>query len=376
MARNLAGTGRKPHRWRDRWRAYLTVGYRPDGRPDRRYVYGRTAAECQASLDELRRKKEAGAFAYSGAKPGTLEAWLSTWLEDKRRVVKPRTITVYGRDLSYLPERLKRTRLDRITPLEVQKALAHIADTKSPRASRAARTVLSSAMRDAVRLGVASRNPVAVVPAVAYQPADITVWTAAEVVSFLRTLREGNSWYQPLFFTALATGARMGELFALTWEDLDGQQLLIERTLTGQGKSRSIGTPKTRAGRRVVHLATDVMDVLSKHRDSLEIKGQSVEGSALLFPSDSKEGGHLNHSNTRRALHYWADKAGVPRIRPHDLRHTYASMAIAQGATPADLARQLGHADPGFTLKRYVHFFERARPRNVPTMTELLGSPV
>lgn len=347
--------GRKPHRWRDRWRAYLTVGYFPDGRPDRRYVYGKTAAECQAALDALRRDKEAGHFAGSTSKPGTLGAWLDTWLEQKTRTVKPRTLAIYRHEISNVPELLLRTRLDRITPLEVQKALAHIADTKSARASKGARSVLSTAMRDAVRLGVAPRNPVNVIAAVSYQPAEGVVWSAAETLALLKTTREGRSWYRPLFYAALATGARMGELFALTWGDYDGSRLSIDKTLTGQGRNRTIGTPKTRAGRRLLHIGSDVVQVLTEHQETLSLAGLSVEPSAVLFPSE--DGGPLNHSNTRRALHHWADKAGVPRLRPHDLRHTYASMAIGQGATPADLARQLGHSDPGFTLKRYVHYF-------------------
>ena len=115
-----------------------------------------------------------------------------------------------------------------------------------------------------------------------------------------------------------------------------------------------------------------MLSVLAEHKRQLGLAGLPVVDSAHMFPSEG--GGPLNHSNTRRALHHWADKAEVPRIRPHDLRHTYASMSIAQGASPADLARQLGHADPGFTLKRYVHFFERARPREVPTLAELTGA--
>lgn len=370
MARNLDGTGRKPHKWRGRWRAFLTVGYKPDGRPERRYVYGLTADECQGKLDALRKEKAEGSL--NGARPGTLGAWLETWLAEKSRTVKPRTLTIYKHEIGNLPEKLTRTRLDKLTPLQVQQALSQISDTKSARASKAARTVLSAAMRDAVRLGVTGRNPVSVVSAVAYQPAPITVWTAAEVMRFMETTRGGRCWYYALFYTALATGARMGELFALTWGDLDRAALSVEKTLTGQGKHRGIGAPKTRAGRRLLPLGADVLSVLAEHKMQLDLAGLRVDHSAQMFPSES--GGPLNHSNTRRALHHWADKSGVPRIRPHDLRHTYASMSIAQGATPADLARQLGHADPGFTLKRYVHFFERARPREVPTLSELVGA--
>src|SRR5690606_32673481 len=79
------------------------------------------------------------------------------------------------------------------------------------------------------------------------------------------------------------------------------------------------------------------------------------------------------HSNLRRSLHAWADRAGVPRIRPHDLRHTYASMAISSGMDVAELARRLGHTNPGFTLRQYVHFFEAAAARRAPSLLELTG---
>lgn len=83
----------------------------------------------------------------------------------------------------------------------------------------------------------------------------------------------------------------------------------------------------------------------------------------------------VTHSNLRRGLHAWADRADVPRIRPHDLRHTYASMAIASGMDVAELARRLGHTNPGFTLRQYVHFFEATASRRAPTLAELMGGP-
>lgn len=370
MARNLDGTGRKPHKWRGRWRAYLTVGYKGDGRPERRYVYGDTADECQAKLDALRREKADGGL--NGAAPGSLGAWLETWLSEKARSVKPRTLTIYRQDTAHLPAKLLKTRVDRITPLSVQAALSRIADDVSPRASRAARKVLQAAMRDAVRLGVLARNPVAVVPGVAYQPQQAKVWTAAEVMRFIETCRERRSWYLPLFYTALTTGARMGELFALRWSDVEATSVVIERTSSGHGRSRTVGAPKTRAGRRRLPISSDLGSVLESHRMALTLRSLPNGDDAPVFPSEA--GTLLTYSNTRRALHHWADRAEVPRIRPHDLRHTFASMAISQGMSPADLARQLGHSDAGFTLRQYVHFFERATPRAALSLAELTGA--
>ena len=372
MGRNIDGQGRKPHKrpGRNTWRAYLTVGYDDDGKPVRRYVYGQTAEECRAKLDALKREQAAGRLT-TGVVPDTLGVWLEAWLVEKARTAKPRTITVYKQDLAHLPKRLLRTRLDRLTPLLMQRTLAEVAERKSSRAAKAAKAVLSSALRDAMRLGVIHSNPVAAVKTATYKPAPITVWTAAEVMRFVQTTEAGRCWYHALFYVALATGARMGELFALQWSDLDGGVLSITRTVSGVGSDRTVGEPKTRAGNRRLTLGSDSLAVIDHHRLMLDLVGQPTGGDALMFPSDA--GGPLNHSNTRRALHAWADRAEVPRIRPHDLRHTYASMAIAGGMTPPDLARQLGHADAAFTLKRYVHFFERANPRAAPTLAELAG---
>src|SRR5690606_32861694 len=126
-------------------------------------------------------------------------AWLETWLSEKARAVKPRTLTIYQQDTAHLPTKLLKARVDRITPLMVQAALSRIADDVSPRASRAARKVLQAAMRDALRLGVIVRNPVEAVRGVAYTPQQAKVWTAAEVVRFIDTCTERRSWYLPLF---------------------------------------------------------------------------------------------------------------------------------------------------------------------------------
>src|SRR5690606_35322948 len=128
MGRNIDGQGRKPHKrpGRNTWRAYLTVGYDDDGKPIRRYVYGRTAEECRAKLDALRREYDAGRLVV-GTVPDSLGVWLEAWLADKVRTVKPRTLTVYRQDIAHLPKRLLRTRLDRLTPLLMQQALSDLA---------------------------------------------------------------------------------------------------------------------------------------------------------------------------------------------------------------------------------------------------------
>lgn len=365
MARNLDGQGRRPHEWRGRWRAYLTVGYKRAGKPDRRFVYADTAAECQVKLDELRGRHKQGAF---DAKEARLGDWLEAWLRDKAQHVSPRTVTIYRAELKHLPRRLTDTKLENLTARMIQDARALIAEDVSARAARYSRSVLSSALKDAMRMGLIVRNPDQVVRGASYEPPPITVWSAGEVAGFIDETHAGQGWYHALFYTALTTGARSSQLYALRWSDLEDGRLSIERTSSGQGKRRRVGKPKTRASRRVLKLSRDTVAAIEAWRARLTMHGLESE---LMFPSE--QGGPLQASNVRRGLHYWADKAGVPRLRPHDLRHTFASMAIAQGMTPAELARQLGHTNPGFTLQRYVHFFERYQPREALGLDELTG---
>lgn len=368
--RNVKGTGSRPTRWRDRWRAYLTVGHGPDGRVKRAWVYGRTADECQEKLDALRGQRRQGGLS-PAEEPATLADWIERWLAHTGRRVKPRTVTIYQDDLRHLPGGILRRRVDRVTPAHVEDALATIMDAVSPRAAAMTRKRLVAVYRYVMRHGAAARNPAEVVEAILHRAAPAQVWTAEEVVRFVQVTREARAWYHALFYAALATGARMGELFALQWGDVDGDSLMIERTLTGHGKDRVAGPPKTRAGRRRLPISRDLAATLEAQRAMLAVNGLPTGPRNLVFPSD--EGTALRHTNVRRALHGWAKQAGVPAIRPHDLRHTFASMAIAAGMSPADLARQLGHSDASFTLRQYVHFFERAKPRPALSLADLAG---
>lgn len=110
MARNPDGLGTKAHKWRGRWRAALTVGYAPDGKPDRRWVYGKTQQECIEKLDELRKQHKAGRLT-AGRKRYTLAAYLDDWIEQKALEVKPRTVQIYRNELRHVTRILGRKKL-------------------------------------------------------------------------------------------------------------------------------------------------------------------------------------------------------------------------------------------------------------------------
>ena len=377
MARNPDGQGRKPHKIkRGGWRAYLTVGYKPDGKPIRKYVYGKTQGEVLTKLDEARRLANLGV-----TDPGslTVDQYLDEWLASKAAEVSPSTLRIYTSELAHLRPHIGKARLAKLRPADVRRVMRALPGTVveygrkgkgkqstvlTARAANMARRVLASALADAVRDGLIAVNPASSerVKPLKHEERDVQVWTAAQVTAFLDACLAGGCVLYPYFYTALTTGLRVGELAALRWDDLTDSTLRVER-------SADASWTKTPAGRRTLPLPADTRQVLEKHR--ADLRASRID-SPLVFPTSS--GGPVSRHYARKSLALWSGKAGVPRRTPHELRHTYASMMISAGVNPAELARLLGHTNPAFTLRRYVHFFELAQPREAPTLRELTGS--
>lgn len=384
MSRNADGLGRKPHRWRGRWRAFLTTGYKLDGRSERQYVYGATQAECQAKLDDVRRQKAAGLLA-AQPKTLTLNAYLSDWLDHKALEVKARTVQVYRAELVHATRYLGRKKLASITPADIQKMMRAIVGseityayqeragkthmrsvTLTARAANQAKSILGNALDDAVILGLIASNPARPVRSLRHEPPELKVWTAEEVQRFTETTLVRAAAYHALFYVALTAGLRAGELIALEWADLTDDRLHVARTANSDGE---VTEPKSRTSDRILALPSDTLETLERHRFALQQEGIT---SPLVFPTAA--GTMASHSNLLRSLHAWSKAAGVTIIRVHDLRHTYASMAIFAGMNAVELARRLGHSDASFTWKKYAHFFERMTPRETPTLAQLIGS--
>lgn len=362
MPKNLSGQGETPRRWKGRWRARLTLGFDASGKQVRKAVYGKTAAECQAKLDELKRQRAEGADLL-GDDP-TISGYLSEWLRVKAREVSSRSVDIYRKEIRHVEKHLGRVHLSKLTPLQVQRMQLAIADEVSARQAKQSRGVLHNALQDAVRLGMLPRNPVSAVKPMRYDAPEFEIWTAAEIQRFLETAK--HSRYHNLYYTALTTGLRPGELFALHWEDFTGEKLHVHRTLTTENGRVVIGEAKTTYSHRIIPVPSDTAELL-------EAQPREAE---LVFCS--RTGRLLEHGNVLRSIRDLAEKASsetekVKPIRTHDLRHTFASMAIAAGWDVVTLSRHLGHADVSFTLRTYAHIFERHKAREVSTLDELLG---
>ena len=155
-------------------------------------------------------------------------------------------------------------------------------------------------------------------------------------------------WYD-FFYLELMTGLRRGEICGLKWKDFDEQEgtLHVQRTVQHLNGRLVIGNTKTNEGNRKLNLPKSVIEMLSKRK--LKSCGEWV------FPSERQPNEPLHSATAYMKLKSILRKAGLPDMRFHDLRHTFATHAASSGIDPRTLSGLLGHTKPSFTLDRYTH---------------------
>lgn len=222
---------------------------------------------------------------------------------------------------------------------------------------RKAIEVLRSALRHAVELGLCKSNPAARarVPPKSDRPAN---WLDVPDARRLLASARGSRW-EAMYALTLALGLRRGELTGLTWADVDlrARVLRVRWTRTERRGGSELTQPKTTASRRTIALPEFVVRSLRLQRQRELRKARTV--GLTLRPSDPV-------FTTRSRRPYWSsqlyqelkfrlDKLGLPRMRFHDLRHTAASLMLAEGVSPRTVMEILGHRNLAVTLMIYGH---------------------
>ena len=228
----------------------------------------------------------------------------------------------------------------------------------SPGTVRRVHATLHRALRDAVRWNKIARSPAdgADPPRLGDAP-EMKVWKATELKTFLSA--EKKSSFYPLWLLLATTGMRRGEALGLTWEDpdLDGGRLAVRRTRVMIGYETEVSEPKTKKGRRLISLDPATLSALREHRERREEEHDAagwpfLETDYVLADAD----GHPYHPEfVSKRFRRASKRAGLPPIRLHDLRHTYATVALAAGVHPKIISERLGHANIGITLDTYSH---------------------
>ena len=202
---------------------------------------------------------------------------------------------------------------------------------------------------------------------------DIRPLNPEQARTFLK-MAEGDR-YEAFFVLALTAGLRMGELRGLCWDavDLEGARLQVRWTLVRAGNSLVFGEPKTARG-RVVALTARAVDSLKAHRGRQQAVGL-YESDGLVFRTP-QAGKPVDHRHlTYRYFQPILDRAGLPRIRLHDLRHSCATLLLSRNVNPKIVQELLGHANIGMTLDTYSHILPGMMDPAVAAMEDALEDP-
>lgn len=347
----MAHVQRRERGGKVRWRARIPT---PDGRERSKTFDRKVDAERWITEQEAARAR--GSWVDPAAGRITFEDWVEKW----RRTLTGIRPTTRARKLSnvraHLLPRFGSWRIADIAPTDVKEMVSDTLEAGlSAATARKLVFTLKGILEEAVVENRLMRNPCEGVKLPAEPTPDMRFLDASQVTELVAVQLP---YYRPLAWTAAYVGLRWGELAGLKVEKVDllRKTITIDQQLVSVSGHLSFGPPKTKSAVRTVTIPGSLVDILAEH-----FATDRVKSSGMAFPT--KTGKLLRAPNYRRrwktALERlgWVDGHPLAGLTFHELRHTAAALAIAQGAHPLTIKERLGHSSITVTMDRYGHLF-------------------
>jgi integrase len=341
-------------------------------------LYAQTRQEAARKLANALRDKEQGLPIADERQ--TVAAYLLNWLETMRapKLVEE-TWRRYERDvrLKLIPE-IGRVRLARLTAQHVQLCYAHLAQR-----GQSSTTVLHThhvphrALESAYRLGMLARNVADMVERPKKRHTEMHPFTRAQAQGYLEVAESDR--LAALFALALSTGMRLGELLALHWTDLDleGRTVSVNAPLKWRDGVFVLAQPKSKYSRRRIALTAHSVEALRKHLSAQRVErlaaGPVWEGTTWNLVFCDEIGRPLMDGHVRQKHWRLCRLASLPKTRPHDLRHTAATLLLGQRINPKVVSEMLGHSSVNITLDIYSHVLPDMQQDAAAAMAKALG---
>lgn len=281
------------------------------------------------------------------------------WLASKALKVRDSTLSTYKHNVKqHVAKYFKDHEIGKITTQMIEKFYAYLSNEKglSERTIQDIHKLLKNSFKMAVKRKYIPHNPVEDAEAPKVPRTEMQVWNLEETVRFLK-VAEGSNLYIA-FVLAISTGMRQSEVLAVRWKDFSAtdKSLSVRQTLSHDGKHLRQET-KTKSSYRTITLTDKAVDELIKHRKRIikeKLKaGFDYQDNDLVICT--KFGKPINPRNLLRVFYELMKKAKVPRIPYHGLRHTTASLLLANGTNPKIVKEILGHSGVKVTLDIYSH---------------------
>ena len=381
MAKKRAnGEGNIHKRADGRWEGRYTAGYHPEtGKRIIKNVLGKTQAECKAKLKKA--IEESHALDVGRADEYTVAAWLRTWFDLYAKPhIRPSTMNYYHRNIEqHIIPAIGDIPLNKLTTRDLQKfyndlqsngRLRKVQKKEKPGLSnstvRGIHMMLHNALDRAVKERLILRNPTEDCIAPKVQKIEMQILPPEHIKDYLDAAdRRG---LLPMFYLELVTGLRKGEITALLWSDLDIQNKTIsvsKQYVKNPNGELTLSRPKTETSVRKVSIPQEAVDLLIAEH------GKHPEN-PYMFPSPAT--GEMYYPDSIVNLHKKILKdAGLPHIRFHDLRHTFATLALQNGVDVKTVSSMLGHYDAGFTLRTYTHATRQKQDEAAQTMGSFMA---
>ena len=358
----------------------MVIGYDDKGLPKTKNVLAKTKSECVEKLKTLK-------DALAPPAPPRIKAdmpfgdWMEHWYETHSRpAARPGTRRIYEGYLRlYIRPGLGHIPLNRLTAKDMQQFFVWLktegradqSDGETGLADSQLRNIHSLCRRTlekAVSENLIPQNPASGCKLPPARKGEMNLLSREAMQKLLIQAKEEK--YYELFLLEFATGLRLGELTVLQWEDLNltTGELRISKQAVVIGSEVVVTEPKTKAAVRTLLLPPKVLEVFREYRK------RNV--SRWLFPSPKKEDSPLLPSVVRQRLHRLLDHAGCERMRFHDLRHTFATLALESGKDVKTLSAMLGHVSAATTLDIYTHITDDMRLTAAANIDRSIGKAV
>ncbi|MCI9085639.1 MAG: site-specific integrase [Clostridia bacterium] len=363
--RRMNGEGTIYQRPNGLWVCEITLGYDANKKRIKKTVSSMDRDKLQKKINDLKYMNDR--HLLTNPSEYTVSDWIEFWLDTyKKPSIKPTTYDMYRGNLErYIKPQLGHYKLDKLNPIIIQKFINDISEkglnTQNGLSQSSVKKVfitLSQACKQAVSVNILYQNPCNSVQLPKKPAREATAFSVDEQNKFL-SFCNGNSTFENLFIFAFNTGMRLGEMLALTWDDIDLENRMVNvnknlvvindynKNATKKSKTVIDSTTKTTSGKRDIPLS-DAAEMCVKQQQEKNINSPFVFCSAAGTP--------LTKRNIYRAFNDRLKKAKITtHLTIHSMRHSFATRLLEKGADIKTVSELLGHKSIQITLDIYSH---------------------
>ena len=359
MAKRKYGEGSIFLRKDGRWEGRVVVGYKENGNPKTKSVTAKTQCECKEKLQAL--KEQCGRTTDRLKPDMPFGDWMDFWYQNfSKPKIRQTTMECYeNRIYNHIIPEIGKIPLCKLTQNDLQQFYARLkkggrrrlvdyyGEGLSDRMVRSCHTTCRTALEKAVTEGLITTNPAIGCRLPPKKAKEMQVLTQDEIKRFL--IQAQDEGYYELFLLELTTGMRRGEILGLQWKDVNFAtgELHIKRQVVKKGAQTQITKPKTKSSIRTILLPPGMVENLAELKKTATCD--------WVFPSPVKEGEPRNPDSLYGRFQKILKRAQCKKVRFHDLRHTFATMALENGMDIKTLSAMIGHISAETTLNIYSH---------------------